>query len=584
MKSKGRDPMTKRRFMVTAGLPYSNGRLHVGHLAGAYLPADIFVRYMRARGEEVCFVCGSDDNGVASLMSARKEGRPVEELVANYHDLQDRDFQGMGIEFDVFGGTHHPDFVETHNRISQEFFKTIHDHGYFVKRSQKQLFDVEAGQFLPDRYAKGTCPICGNKEAFGDQCDVCGGTYDQTELIDPISTITGTRPEMRETTHWFLQLQKFEEPLRKWLESKRQPSGDEPAWRDHVLNFCLGQIKNGLPERAMTRDLDWGVPVPLEDPDARGKVLYVWFDAPIGYISFTAQLEKERGGDYADWWKNPESRIVHFIGEDNTVFHALIWPAMLMAEGTYQLPAQVVANAFLNIKIADSEEKFSKSRGNAIWVGEYLQELEPDPLRYYLTAIAPESSRTAFEMDDFIQRNNSELLGALGNFVNRVMTFGVRYFDAQVPPPGSRSPRDLQHLQRLQGAHEAVTAHLENYRFKAALGEVMALARDANVYFNEKEPWAERKRDLAACATTINLCLLTTRTLATLMAPFLPFSAAKTATMLGLADAPVTVGELSRVLPWEGAVTELADGQHIGEPVLLFRTYPPEGAPGSEAS
>ncbi|MCA9727853.1 MAG: class I tRNA ligase family protein, partial [Candidatus Eisenbacteria bacterium] len=325
--------MQKRRFLVTSGLPYSNGRLHVGHLAGAYLPADIFVRYLRSRGDEVRFVCGSDDNGVASLVSARKEGRPVAELVADYRESQMRDFQRMGIGFDIYGGTHAPDFVATHNRISQEFFRTIHDHGYFVKRSQKQLYDLEARQFLPDRYAKGTCPNCGNKEADADQCDVCGATYDQTELIDPVSTITGTRPELRETTHWFLQLQRFQEPLREWLESKRQAQGDQPAWRDHVLNFCLGQIKNGLPERAMTRDLDWGIPVPLDDPDAAGKVLYVWFDAPIGYVSFTASLEERQGrpaDDYTHWWKDPDCRIVHFIGEDNTVFHALIWPAMLL--------------------------------------------------------------------------------------------------------------------------------------------------------------------------------------------------------------------------------------------------------------
>lgn len=559
-----------RRFLVTAGLPYSNGRLHVGHLAGAYLPADIFVRFLRARGEDVRFVCGSDDNGVASLMSARKEGRPVQDLVADYRAQQKRDFAGVGIEFDVFGGTHHPDYVEMHNRISQEFFRTIHDHGYFVKRSQKQLYDTVAQQFLPDRYVQGTCPRCGKQDANGDQCDNCGSTYDQVELIDPVSTITGSRPELRETTHWFLQLQRFEGPLTEWLESKRQPQGDQPAWREVVLNFALGQIKNGLPERAMTRDLDWGVPVPLEDPDAQGKVLYVWFDAPIGYVSFTAQLCAERDGnweDYKRWWKDPDTRIVHFIGEDNTVFHALIWPAMLMAEGTYQLPASVVANSFLNVRIGDEEEKFSKSRGNAVWIGEYLTRLDPDPLRYYLTSIAPESSRTAFDIDDLMQRNNSELLGAFGNFVNRVLTFAQRYFDAKVPDMGSRDERDDQHLARIAAAAEETTRHLEAYRFKAALGEVMALARDANVYFNDKQPWAVRKTDLAACGATINVCIQTTRALATLMAPFLPFSSAAITEMLGLP---------AGILRWSDVSTELPAGHALGTPRLLFRGYPPE--------
>ena len=556
-----------RRFLVTAGLPYSNGRLHVGHLAGAYLPADIFVRYLRARGEEVLFVCGSDDNGVASLMSARKEGVPVQDLVMRYNGHQKADFSRVGVEFDVYGGTHHPDFAPMHERISQGFFRSIHEKGYFTKKTSKQLYDVEAGQFLPDRYVEGTCPNCGNPEAHGDQCDRCGTTYDQIELKDPVSTITRTTPELRETTHWYLRLGKFEEPLRSWLEAKRQPIGDQPAWRDTVLNFALGQIKRGLPERAMTRDLDWGVPVPLDDPDAAGKVLYVWFDAPIGYVSFTAQHCHDHEGDwqgYERWWKDEETRIVHFIGEDNTVFHALTWPAMMMAEGSYQLPAQVVANSFLNVKLGETEEKFSKSRGNAVWIGEFLDEFDPDPLRYYLTAIAPESARTAFDLPDLVQRNNSELLGALGNFVNRTLTFVQRFYEGIVPEVGERDERDRAQLARIAATRASMEQNLDTYRFKAALGDLMALARDTNGYFNDKEPWRVRKTDPAAGGTILNVCVQTVKGLATLMAPFLPFSAEATLEMLALPPGSFA---------WDEATTELPAGHALDQPRLLFRQY-----------
>ncbi|MEZ4649798.1 MAG: methionine--tRNA ligase [Candidatus Eisenbacteria bacterium] len=556
-----------RRFLVTSGLPYSNGRLHVGHLAGAYLPADIFVRYLRSKGEEVLFVCGSDDNGVASLMSARKEGVPVQELVTRYNSFQKEDFARVGVEFDVYGGTHHPDFVEMHERISQGFFRSIHEKGYFQKQTSKQLYDVEANQFLPDRYVEGTCPSCGNPDAHGDQCDRCGTTYDQIELKNPRSTVTGTTPELRETTHWYLQLGKFEEPLHEWLESKREASGDQPAWRDTVLNFALGQIKQGLPERAMTRDLNWGVPVPLDDPDADGKVLYVWFDAPIGYVSFTAQHCATHGGDWTEyerWWKDSDTRIVHFIGEDNTVFHALTWPAMMMAEGTYQLPAQVVANSFLNVKLGDTEEKFSKSRGNAVWLGEFLEEFDPDPLRYYLTAIAPESARTAFDLADLVQRNNSELLGALGNYVNRTLTFVQRFYEGVVPEVGERDARDLAQLARITETQASMGKNLDAYRFKAALGDLMALARDTNAYFNDKEPWKVRKTDSAAGGTILNVCVQTVKGLATLMAPFLPYSAEATREMLCLPEGS---------LRWQDATTELPAGHTLGEPRLLFRQY-----------
>ncbi|MEP0841145.1 MAG: methionine--tRNA ligase, partial [Phycisphaerae bacterium] len=521
--------------------------------------------YLRARGDEVRFICGSDDNGVAALISARQEGTSVEELTARYNARQAADFKGLGIEFDIYGGTHQPGFVELHERLSREFFLSIHQKGFFTKKRTQQLFDVQAGQFLPDRYVKGECYLCHYAEAYGDQCENCGNSMEAARLINPVSTITGTRPELRETTHWYLQLDRFQEPLRQWLESKREPADGSPPWRETVLNFSLGQIKAGLPERAMTRDLSWGVPVPLDDPDAAGKVLYVWFDAPIGYVSFTARLCERTGGDWRDyvrWWKDPACRILHFIGEDNTVFHALTWPAMLMAEGTYQLPSNVVANAFLNIKFpGKEEEKISKSRGTAVWIEDYLKTFDPDPLRYYLTAIAPETARTAFDFDDFVSRNNGELGNALGNFVNRSVTFAHKYFEGRVPPAGRRGGPDLEQLALLARQTDAVANHLEHLRFKAALAEVMSLARASNGYFDVKKPWQTRKTDLADCGTAINVCLQTVRTLATLMAPFLPFSAAKCAAMLHLDPA----------LPWSAATREIPEGQALGEPVILFK-------------
>ncbi len=570
--------MPQRRFLITSALPYSNGRLHVGHITGAYLPADTYVRYLRARGEDVRFVCGSDDNGVASLISARKEGKTVEELTARYNARQAADFNGLGIEFDIYGGTHQPEFVERHNQISQMIFKATFDKGYFVKKTTEQLFDEQANQFLPDRYVKGTCyhrkadgTPCGYTEAYGDQCEQCGNSIDALLLVDPVSTaITGSRPVRKKTTHWYMQLPRFEKPLREWLESKRQPSDGNPAWRETVLNFALGQIKQGLPERAMTRDLDWGVPVPLDDPDAKGKVLYVWFDAPIGYVSFTAKLCEERDGDwkaYERWWKDPHCKIVHFIGEDNTVFHALTWPAMLMAEGSFQLPWQVVANSFLNIKFPGQEEqKISKSRGTAIWIEEYLKTFEPDPLRYYLTAIAPERQRTAFDIDAFIEQNNAILSNTLGNFVNRTLTFAQKYFDNKVPDVGQRGPQEEQVLAAIRDAASNATELLEAFRFKDAMEAVIGLARTANGYFSERAPWSQRKTDLAACGTTINTCVQLVKALTVLMAPFMPFSAAKCAAML----------KIDPVLKWDQATVELPAGHELGEPVILFQKLDPK--------
>lgn len=574
--------MAQRQFVVTAALPYSNGRLHVGHIAGAYLPADTYVRYLRASGADVRFICGSDDNGVAALKTAREQKRTVEELTAHFNQSQKRDFNGLGIVFDVYGGTHQPDYVDIHERTSQELFLKIFEKGYFTKRKTNQLYDAEAGQFLPDRFVKGTCPHCGSANAFGDQCENCTRSLDQIDLINPLSVMTGTTPELRETVHWYLRLDQLQDRLAAWLATKKDTSACGATWRTTVLNQSLGRIEaEGLPERAMTRDLTWGVPVPLDDPDAEGKSLYVWFDAPIGYVSFTASLmgtETGRVDDYERWWKDPDCKIVHFIGEDNIVFHAITWPAMLLAShdsdstqgepGEYQLPHNVVSNSFLNIKFpGKDEEKISKSRGTAVWIEEYLQRFDPDPLRYYLTAVAPEQARTAFEIDDFVARNNGELVNAFGNFFNRTMTFAHKYFGGNVPEPGERDDVDKKHLALLAEARDKTAAELEACRFKAALGEVMALARAGNGYFDVTKPFQSRKTDIAACGRAINICFQTARALTTLIAPFLPHTADKCARMLSLPDGWKT---------WTSATDELPAGHALGEAEILVKKLDPE--------
>jgi methionyl-tRNA synthetase len=567
---------------VTAALPYSNGRLHVGHIAGAYLPADTYVRYLRATGAEVRFICGSDDNGVAALKTAREEGRSVEELTAHYNQRQRMDFEGLGIDFDIYGGTHQPGYAKTHERLSQEIFLKIYDKGLFTKRTTQQLYDVKAEQFLPDRFVRGRCPDCGSDRAFGDQCEECGRAVDQIALIDPVSMMTGTTPELRETVHWYMRLDQLQSLLASWLAEKKDAERCEAVWRPIVLNQSLGRIEvEGLPERAMTRDLIWGVPVPLDDPDAAGKCLYVWFDAPIGYVSFTAALCEQRGDGaeaYAKWWKDPSCRIVHFIGEDNIVFHAITWPAMLLAthdsdsvqgeEGEFQLPHNVVSNSFLNIKFpGKEEEKISKSRGTAVWIEDYLKTFDPDPLRYYLTAVAPENARTAFDIDEFISRNNGELLNAFGNFFNRTMTFAHKYFEGRLPAQGERVPEDLAQLARCREAGDRIGREFEACRFKAALGEIMALARAGNAYFDLTKPFLTRKTDMGACGRAINVCLHTARALTTFAAPVLPFTADNCAKMLNLGNDYRT---------WASATEELPAGHALGKPEILVQKLDPK--------
>jgi len=574
--------MASRKFLVTAALPYSNGRLHVGHIAGAYVPADTYVRYLRATGADVRFICGSDDNGVAALKTAREMGESVEKLTAHFNACQKRDFDGLNIKFDIFGGTHQPDYTSTHEKFSQNLFLKIHEKGLFTKRSTKQLYDTEAEQFLPDRFVKGTCPHCKSENAFGDQCEGCGRAIDQLSLINPISVMTGSKPELRETIHWYLRLDQLQAKLSQWLASKKDATVCGAHWRSTVLNQSLGRIEaEGLPERAMTRDLTWGVPVPLDDPDAKGKSLYVWFDAPIGYVSFTGALCEQNGEGldaYANWWRNPECKVVHFIGEDNIVFHAITWPAMMLAshdsddlqgiKGEYQMPHNVVSNSFLNIKFTGKdEEKISKSRGTAVWIEDYLKTFDPDPLRYYLTAIAPESARTAFDIDDFVNRNNTELVNAFGNFFNRTMTFVHKYFDGKVPAADVRDDVDNGQLGCCKAAVEKTGAHLEACHFKAGLAEVMTLARAGNGYFDVTKPFATRKTDMDACGRAINVCFQTARALTTLIAPFLPATAEKCAGMLNLA------GDWKR---WSSATEALVDGHAVGEAKILVKKLDPK--------
>lgn len=566
--------MAIQRFLITAALPYSNGRLHAGHIAGAYLPADIYVRYRRLRGDEVTFICGSDDNGVAALLAARQKNLSVRELTAFFHAAQEADFRGLGIQFDIYGGTHQPGFADLHSQTSQQFFRRIHDKGYLIKKKSLQLFDAQARCFLPDRYARGTCyhllpsgRHCENPEAYGDQCEACGNLIDPVRLIDPFSTLTGARPEIRETVHWHLRLKDFEDPLRFWLESKSTSQQGLPPWRAQVLKFALGQIRQGLPERAMTRDLDWGVPVPLDDPDAANKVLYVWFENLIGYISFAARLCQLRGGDwrdYAHWWQNPDCRVLHFIGADNIIFHSLTWPAMLLAEGSHRLPSQVVANSFLNMRLPGigEEQKFSKSKGVGIWIADYLAERDPDPLRYYLTAIAPETQSSTFDWSDLVGRNNGELVNTLGNLIHRTISFAHQFHEGRVPNPGRRESIDLKHLNCILFQAQKATSHLDAFEFRAALSEIMTLARAGNKYLDDKQPWRQRLQDLTASATTINVALQTVKALSILLAPFLPFSAEKCREMLRLDDEDFC---------WDGFAAELPPGHSLGAPVVLFR-------------
>lgn len=547
---------TDRKVLVTAALPYSNGRPHVGHLAGCYLPADTYVRYLRLKEVPVRFICGSDDHGVAIKMTAEKEGKTPAEVAHFYKQKQFEDFSACGISFDIYSATSDSPY---HIEESQKFFLSLYDKGYFEKQVSKQYYDVARAMFLPDRYVRGTCAYCNTPDQNGDQCENCGKILDAEHLLDAMSTLSNSPAEIRETVHWFIDLSKFGTVVTDWLESA--------TIRDATKNYVRGLLSTGLVKRSMTRDIDWGIPVPLDDPDAQNKVLYVWFDAPIGYISFTRELCKQLDGTpdtYADWWKSDDCEVIHFIGEDNTIFHCVIWIAMLHAEGTISLPHSVVVNQFLNIQFpGKDEEKISKSRGNAIWLNEYIAAGgNADSLRYYLTAIAPEKARTTYNPEDLRQRHNSDLGNTLGNFVNRIISFTLKYCGPTVPAIDTRFSTEVDRMfqEATRRVVSEVDTLLESYSFKAGLDRIMEFARECNRYVDTKEPWQTRKTDMDTTQVTLRFALDAIYTLGILLSPYLPETSQKIQAAFGQNN-----------LLWKDALTPLTVGTPITKPEILFQ-------------
>lgn len=539
--------MTKnfKRTLVTTALPYANGPVHIGHLAGVYVPADIYTRFLRLRGEDVVMIGGSDEHGVPITIKAKKEGVTPQDIVDRYHKIIKDSFEGLGISFDIYSRT----TSSIHEATASEFFRRLYDNGQFVEKTSMQLFDEKANQFLADRYVTGECPHCHNLNAYGDQCEACGSSLNATDLINPKSAITGNTPVLKETKHWYLPLDRWEGALSRWiLEGHKE-------WKTNVYGQCKSWIDLGLQPRAVSRDLDWGVPVPVEGAD--GKVLYVWFDAPIGYISNTKELLPD---SWEKYWKNPETRIINFIGKDNIVFHCIIFPAMLMAYGDgFQLPDNVPAMEFLNLE----GDKISTSRNWAIWLHEYLQDFpgKQDVLRYVLTANAPETKDNDFTWRDFQNRNNSELVAIFGNFVNRAVVLTHKYFDGTVPAAGTLEEADKAALAEIADTCGRLTENLENFHFREALKEAMNIARTGNRYLQETEPWKVAKTDMARTATILNTALQICANLAIAFEPFLPFTAEKLSRMLGLTG-----------LKWAdlGRAGLIAAGSSIGQPELLF--------------
>ena len=534
-----------KRTLITTALPYANGPVHIGHLAGVYIPADIYARYLRLNGREVTMIGGSDEHGVPITIKAKAEGVTPQDIVDRYHKIIKDSFEELGISFDIYSRTS----SDIHSETASEFFRHLYDKGEFVERTSMQLYDAEANQFLADRYVTGECPHCHNPRAYGDQCEACGTSLNATDLINPRSAITGNVPVLRETKHWYLPLDKWEPYLREWiLEGHKE-------WKTNVYGQCKSWLDLGLQPRAVSRDLDWGVPVPVEG--AEGKVLYVWFDAPIGYISNTKELYPD---DWQKWWKDPETRIINFIGKDNIVFHCIVFPAMLKAYGdNFQLPDNVPANEFLNLE----GDKISTSRNWAVWLHEYLRDFpgKQDVLRYVLTANAPETRDNDFTWRDFQTHNNSELVAILGNFVNRALVLTHKYFDGTVPAAGEMLPVDLDVYTELDSIKKALTEAIETFHFRDALKEAMNIARLGNKYLQETEPWKVAKTDMGRVATILNTALQICANIAVAFEPFTPFMSKKLADMLGL-------GSLS----WEelGNRAMLTAGSKIGTPELLF--------------
>ena len=532
-----------KRHLVTSALPYANGPVHIGHLAGVYIPSDIYTRYLRLRGEDVIHVCGTDEHGVPITIKAKQEGVTPQDIVDKYHKIIGDSFKGLGISFDIFSRTTTP----THYATASEFFKKLHDAGKFVEQTSEQYYDEEAKQFLADRYIMGTCPHCGNDRAYGDQCEKCGTSLNSTDLIDPKSMISGSKPVMKETKHWYLPLNDYQKDLEKWILT------DHKEWKSNVYGQCKSWFDLGLQPRAVSRDLDWGIPVPVEGGE--GKVLYVWFDAPIGYISATKDLTP----DWEKYWKSEDTKMVHFIGKDNIVFHCIVFPSMLMADGSYILPENVPANEFLNLE----GDKISTSRNWAVWLHEYLEEFpgKEDVLRYVLCANAPETKDNDFTWKDFQTRNNSELVAIFGNFVNRALVLTQKYFDNKMPAAGALTDFDRETLEEMPKIKKAVEDYIEVYRFRDALKEAMNLARLGNKYLADTEPWKVAKTDMERVATILNVALQITANLAIVFEPFLPFSTEKLLKMLNTSE-----------FGWDklGNTDLLAVDHELGKAELLF--------------
>lgn len=533
-----------KRTLVTTALPYANGPVHIGHLAGVYVPADIYTRYLRLKGEDVIMIGGSDEHGVPITLKAKAEGVSPQVIVDRYHNIIKKSFEEFGISFDIYSRTS----SKTHHKTASDFFRKLYEKGEFIEKTSEQYYDEEAQQFLADRYIIGTCPHCHNERAYGDQCEACGTSLNATDLINPKSAISGSTPVMRETKHWYLPLDKHEAFLKKWILE------DHKEWKSNVYGQCKSWLDMGLQPRAVSRDLDWGVPVPVVG--AEGKVLYVWFDAPIGYISNTKELLPDKWELY---WKDKNTKLVHFIGKDNIVFHCIVFPAMLKAEGSYILPDNVPANEFLNLE----GDKISTSRNWAVWLHEYLQDFpgKQDVLRYVLTANAPETKDNDFTWKDFQARNNNELVAVLGNFVNRALVLTHKYFDGKVPVCGDLTEYDKQTLSEFTGVKAEMESYLEHYRFRDALKEAMNLARIGNKYLADTEPWKLAKTDMNRVATILNLALQISANLAIAFEPFLPFSAKKLRNMLNM-----------QIVDWNvlGRTDILPEGLQLNPAELLF--------------
>ncbi|MBO4531628.1 MAG: methionine--tRNA ligase [Paludibacteraceae bacterium] len=539
-----------KRTTVTSALPYANGPVHIGHLAGVYVPADIYVRYLRLKGEEVVFIGGSDEHGVPVTIRAKKEGCTPQDVVDRYHKIIKDSFQEFGISFDVYSRT----TSKTHHKLASDFFRTIYDKNGFIEKTSEQYYDEEAKTFLADRYIVGECPRCHAQGAYGDQCEKCGSALSPEELINPISKLSGAKPVLRSTKHWYLPLDKHEAWLRKWILE------DHKEWRSNVYGQCKSWLDTGLQPRAVSRDLDWGIPVPVEG--AEGKVLYVWFDAPIGYISNTKEMcenNPEKYGNWEKWWKDPETRLIHFIGKDNIVFHCIVFPAMLKAEGSYILPDNVPSNEFLNLE----GDKISTSRNWAVWLNEYLVDFpgKQDTLRYVLTANAPETKDNDFTWKDFQTRNNSELVAIYGNFVNRALVLTKKYFDGKVPSLAQLTDYDKETLKEFADVKEKLESLLDNFKFRDAQKEAMNLARIGNKYLADTEPWKLSKTDMERTSSILHLSLQIAANLAIAFEPFLPFSSEKLRKMLNMQS-----------FEWNqlGRIDLLKTGAELGTPELLF--------------